>query len=82
MPENTTASTRFQATVTLNRGAENALAVLEAAVKTEENGTHSITLENGQSVPVTLGVCSAGICELVNPAAELKAGTVVKLKER
>ena len=82
LPENTTASTRFQATVTLNRGAENALAVLEAAVKTEENGTHSITLDNGQSVPVTLGVCSAGICELVNPAAELKAGTVVKLKER
>ena len=82
VPENTTASTRFQATVTLNRGAENALAVLEAAVKTEENGTHSITLDNGQSVPVTLGVCSAGICELVNPAAELKAGTVVKLKER
>lgn len=82
LPENTTASTRFQATVTLNRGTENALAVLEAAVKTEENGTHSITLENGQSVPVTLGVCSAGICELVNPAAELKAGTVVKLKER
>ncbi len=82
LPENTTASTRFQATVTLNRGAENALAVLEAAVKTEENGTHSITLDNGQSVPVTLGVCSAGICELVNPATELKAGTVVKLKER
>jgi hypothetical protein len=57
------------------------LAAPTTAVYTDESGASHVVLADGDragaSVPVTLGACVAGWCQLMAPPANLSAGTVV-----
>lgn len=69
----------YAAKVIIGSSAPNALTVPESALVHDDDTTSVVLAEDSRHLPVTLGYCYRGYCELINPDPSLVEGTSLEL---